>query len=89
MTDKIMASNWNVEAKVKVISQVNDYEVEMTNVVCSDWMKEKINQHEISNASMALMEEAQYVVIKDGGKYMVDEITKDSNVIEANKGEKG
>ena len=43
----------------------------------------------MSNASITLMEEAQHVVIKDDENYMVDEMTKDINVIEANKGGKG
>ena len=89
MTDKIMVSDWNVEAKVKVISQINDYEVEMTNVVCSDWLKEKSDQQEMSNASITLMEEAHHVVIEDDENYMVDEITEDDKVAEASKGEKG
>ena len=51
MTDRKMATDWKVEA--------NDHEVELTNMVCSGWLKEKTYQQEMSNASMALMEEAQ------------------------------
>ena len=43
----------------------------------------------MSNESMALMEEAQYEVRKDDGNFMVKEITKDSDVIEASKREEG
>ena len=43
----------------------------------------------MSNASMALMEEAQYEVIKNNGKYMVTEITKDSDVTVTSKMEEG
>ena len=80
MTDKITVSDWKVGAKVTKKSQEDDYEVEMTNMVCSDWLKDRTDQQEISNASMALMEEAQYGVINDDGKCMVTEITKDSDV---------
>ena len=36
----------------------------MTNKVCTDWLKERTNQQEMSNASMLLMEEAQCEVKK-------------------------
>jgi hypothetical protein len=88
MTDKRMVSDWKVEAKVAVNLQANDYEVEMTNMVCSDWLKDRTDQQEMSNASMALMEEAQYEDRKGDGKCMVKEITKDSDVIEASNREK-
>ena len=65
MTDKRIENDGKVEAKVTIFSQVNDYEVEMTNMVCSDWLNEKTNQQELSNASMALMEEVQCKVRKD------------------------
>ena len=48
----------------------------MINKVCTDWMKERTYQHEMSNASMALMEEAQC------------EVTKDGDVTKTGKGEK-
>ena len=54
----------------------------MTNMVCSDWLKDRTDQQEISNASMALMEEAKYGVINDDVNFMVKEITKDSDVKE-------
>ena len=59
----------------------------MTNMVCSDWLKDRTDQQEISNASMALMEEAQYGVINDDGNFMVKEITKDSDVKEGSQRE--
>ena len=43
----------------------------MTNMVCSDWLKDRTDQQEISNASMALMEEVQYRVINDDGNFVV------------------
>ena len=43
----------------------------MTNKVCIDWLKERKNQQEMLNASMELMEEAQYEVRKDDGNFMV------------------
>ena len=61
-------------------AEANDNEVELTNMVCSGWLQEKKDQQEMSNASMALMEEVQYEVINNNGKYMVIEITKDSDV---------
>ena len=76
MIGKRMVSNWKVEAKVTEISQENDYEVEMNNMVCSDWLKDRTDQQEMSNASMALMEEAQYEVINDDGKCMVTELPR-------------
>ena len=87
MTDNRMVSDWKDETKVAENLQVNDYEVEMTNIVCNNWMKEKTNQQEISSASMALMEEAQYEVRKNDGKFMAKEITKNSDVIEASRRE--
>ena len=53
----------------------------------TDWLKERIDQHEMSNASMALMEESQCEVIKGGELYMTNEITKDGDVTETGKGE--
>ena len=41
------------------------------------------------NASMELMEEAQYEFKMDDGKFMVKEITKDIVVIEASRREEG
>ena len=61
----------------------------MTNIVCNDWLKDRTNQQEMSNASMALMEEAQYEVINDDGKCMVTEITKDGDVTVTSKREEG
>ena len=58
MTDKRIVNDQEVEYEVNVIPQVNDFEIEMTNKVCTDWMKERIDQQEKSDASMALMEEA-------------------------------
>ena len=46
MTDKIIMSDWKAETKVAKNLKVNDYEVEMNNIVCSNWLKE------ISSASM-------------------------------------
>ena len=43
----------------------------------------------MSNASMALMQEAHYEVTKDDGNFMVKEITKDSDVIEASRRDEG
>ena len=83
MTDKRMVSDWKAEAKVAV----NYFEVKLTNMVCSGWLKDKTEQQEMSNASMALMEEAQCEVRKDDGHFMVIEITKDSDVKEASKRE--
>ena len=71
MTDKRIANDWKAKDEVKVISQVNDFEIEMTNKVCTDWLKEITCQHEMSSASMELMEEAQYEVRKDDGNFMV------------------
>ena len=59
----------------------------MTNMVCSDWLKDITNQQEISKASMALMEEAQYEVVNDEGKCMVTEISKDGD--DSNKQKRG
>ena len=81
MTDKKMVTDWKVEA--------NDHEVELTNMVCSDWLKDKTDQQEMSNVSMALMEEAQYEVINNNGKCMVTEITKDSDVTVTSRREEG
>ena len=58
MTDNNIVNDWKVEDEVKVISQVNDFEIEMTNKACTDWLKERTYQQEISSESMALMEEA-------------------------------
>ena len=58
MTDKRIVNYWKDEDEVKVISQVNDFEIEMTNKVCIDWLKERTYQQEISSEIMALMEEA-------------------------------
>ena len=44
MTDKRIENDGNDEEKLTIISQENDYEVEMTNMVCSDWLKEKTKQ---------------------------------------------
>ena len=43
----------------------------------------------MSNAGITLKEEAQYEVREDDGKFMVKQITKDSDVIEANRREEG
>ena len=59
----------------------------MTNIVCNDWLKDRTNQQEMSNASMALMEEVKCEFRKDDGKFMVKEFTKDSDVKEASKRE--
>ena len=75
-------NDWKAEDEVKVISQVNDFEIKMTNKVCTDWMKERTYQHEMSNASMVLMEEAQCEVIKGGDMDMANEITKYGDVTE-------
>ena len=80
ITDKRIVNDWKFEDEVKVISQVNDFEIKMTNKVCTNWMKERTDQHEMSNASITLMEEAQCEVIKDGERYMTNEITKDGDV---------
>ena len=61
----------------------------MTNIVCNDWLKDRTNQQEMSNASMELMEETQYEVVNDDGKCMVAEITKDGDVIVTSKREEG
>ena len=50
-------------------------------------MKERIDQHEMSNAILALMEEAQCEFIKGGERYMTNEITKDGDMTEIGKGE--
>ena len=68
MIDKRIVNDWKVEDGVKIISQVNEFEIEMTNKVCTDWLKERTDQQEMSNASIALMEEAHYEVRKDDGK---------------------
>ena len=88
LTDKRIVNDWKVENEVKVIAQVNYFEIEMTNKVCTDWLKERKDQHEMSNASIKLMQEAQCEVIKDGQRYMTNEITKDGDVTETRKGEK-
>ena len=89
MTDKRIVNDWEAESKVVVHLQGNDYENELTNMVCSGWLKEKTNQQEMSNASMALMEEAQYRVINDDGKCMVAEIIEDGDVRVTSKREEG
>ena len=81
MTDKKIMNDWKAEA--------NDNEVELTNMVCSGWLKGKTYQQEMSNASMALIEEAQCEVNKNNGKCMVTEITKDGDVTITRKGEEG
>ena len=88
MTDKRIVNDWKDEDEVKVISQVNDFEIKMTNKVCLDWLKERSYQQEMSNASMVLMEEAECEVIKGGERYMTNEITKDGDVTKIGKGEK-
>ena len=88
MTGKRIVNDWKAEDEVKVISQVNNFEIEMTNKVCTDWLKERKDQHEMSNASITLMEEAQCEVIKGGERYMTNEITKDGDVTKTGKGEK-
>ena len=58
MTDKRIVNDWKVEYEVKIISQVylsNNFEAEMTNEVCNDWLKEGMDKHGMSNASMELM----------------------------------
>ena len=67
----------------------NDNEFELTNMVCSGWLKEKIERQEMSNASMALMEESHYEVINNNGKCMVTKIIKDSDVIVTSGREEG
>ena len=57
MTNKRIVNDWKDKDAIKVISQVNDFEIIMTNKVCTDWLKERTNQQEMSNASMELMEE--------------------------------
>ena len=81
MTDKKIMNDWKAEA--------NDDEVELTNMVCSGWLKGKTDQQEISNASMALIEESHYEVNKNNEKCMVTEITKGGDVIVTRKGEEG
>ena len=87
MTDKRIVNDWKVEDEVKVISQVNDFEIEMTNKVCTDQLKERTGHQEMSNANISFVEEAQCEVIKGGERYMTNEITKDDYVIEIGKGE--
>jgi len=58
MTDKRFVNDWKVEDEVKVISQTNDFEVEMTNKVYSDWLKEGTDKQGMSNASMTIMKVA-------------------------------
>ena len=58
MTDKRIVNDWKAKDEVKVILQVNDFEIEMTKIVCTDGMKERTDQQEMSNANIALMEEA-------------------------------
>ena len=41
MTDKRIVKDWKVEDEVKVIAQVNYFEIEMTNKVCIDWLEER------------------------------------------------
>ena len=89
MIDKRIVNVWKAKDEVKVILQVNGFEIKMTNKVCTDWLEERTYQHEMSNASMALMEEAQFEVIKGGERYMANEITKDSDVIETRRMEEG
>ena len=81
MTDKKIVNDWKAEE--------NDNEVELTNMVCSGWLKGKTDQKEMSNASMALMEQARYEVVKNNGKCMVTEITKDGDVRITRKREEG
>lgn len=89
MANKRMVSDWKAEAKVAINLQANDYEIEMTNIVCSDQLKDITDQQEMSNASMALMEEAQYEVINDDGRCMATEIIKDGDVTITSKREEG
>ena len=86
MTNKRIVNDWKAKDEVKLISQVNDFEIKMTNKVCTDWMKERIDQHEMSNASMLLMEEAQCEVKKGGERYMTNESIKDGDVTKIDKG---
>ena len=44
MTNKRIVNDWKAEDEVKVISQVNDFEIKMTNKVCTDWLKERTDQ---------------------------------------------
>ena len=81
MKDKKMVPDWKAKA--------NDNEVELTNMVCSGQLKDKTHQQEMSNASMALMEEAWYEVIKNNEKCMVIEITKDSDVTVTSRKDEG
>ena len=87
MTDKRIVNDLKAEDEVKLISQVNDFEIATTNKVCTDWLKERAYQHEMSNESIALMEEPQCEVIKGGERYMTNEITKDVDVTEIGEGE--
>ena len=88
MSDKRIVNDWKAKDEVKVISQVNDFEIEMTNKVCTDWLKERTDQQKMSSTSMALMEEAQCEVIKGGERYMSNKNAKDHDVTETCKGEK-
>ena len=80
MTNKRIVNDWKAEDEVKVISQVNYFEMDMTNKVHTDLLKERTDQQEMSNATITLMEEAQYEVIKGAESYMTNEITKDGDV---------
>ena len=40
MTDKRIVNDWKAKDEVKVISQLNDFEIEMTNKGCTNWLKE-------------------------------------------------
>ena len=44
MIEKGFLNDWKAEDEVKVISKVNDFEIKMTNKVCTDWMKERTYQ---------------------------------------------
>ena len=49
MTNKRIVNDWKVEYEVKIISQVylsNNFQAEMTNEVCSDWLKEGMDHKE-------------------------------------------
>ena len=55
----------------------------MTNKVCNDWLMEETDQQGMSNASVAMMTEAQQnVVIKEGEEDQLEEIVKGGDVIE-------
>ena len=81
MTDKKMVTDWKVEE--------NDNEVELSNMVCSGWMKDKTNQQDISYGSMALMDEPHYEVMNNNRKCMVTKMIKDSDVKVISRREEG